>query len=113
MSRCPQKPPPAASRENYSLPPELSGKTVTERLRAVAEFLRWGLPLCQTHTVEFYTRGLWEKFVALPPETVLGALSGERLQHLLEEPTPQRPLEDVAGKSHHLESCRRWLELFE
>ncbi|XP_039218866.1 methyltransferase-like protein 25 isoform X1 [Crotalus tigris] len=99
MSRCPQKPPPAASRENYPLPPEPSGKTVTERLRAVAEFLRWGLPLCQTHTVEFYTRGLWEKFVALSPEAVLGALSGERLQHLLEEPTPQRPLEDVADKS--------------
>lgn len=86
------------------MPPEPSAETVTERLRAVAKFLRWGLPLCQIHTVEFYTRGLWEKFVALPPETVLGALSGDRLQHLLlEEPTPQRPLEDVAGKSHHLE----------
>lgn len=113
MSRCPRDPSLAASRENYPLPPEPSAETVTERLRAVAEFLRWGLPLCQTHTVEFYTRGLWEKFVALPPETVLGALSGDRLQHLLEEPTPQRPLEDVAGKTHHLESRRRCLELFE
>ncbi|XP_070803453.1 probable methyltransferase-like protein 25 [Pituophis catenifer annectens] len=100
MSRCPREPSPAASRKNHPLPPEPSAETVTERLRAVAEFLRWGLPLCQIHTVEFYTRGLWEKFVALPPETVLGALSGDRLQHLLlEEPTPQRPLEDVADNS--------------
>uniref|UniRef100_A0A8C7E2E8 Methyltransferase like 25 n=1 Tax=Naja naja TaxID=35670 RepID=A0A8C7E2E8_NAJNA len=83
----------------YPLPPEPSAEAVTERLRAVAEFLRWGLPLCQTHTVEFYTRGLWEKFVALPPETVLGALSGDRLQRLLEEPAPQRPLEDAADNS--------------
>ncbi|XP_058045878.1 probable methyltransferase-like protein 25 [Ahaetulla prasina] len=97
MSKCPREPSPAASRENYPLPPEPSAGTVTERLRAVAEFLRWGLPLCQSHTVEFYTTGLWEKFVALPPETVLGELSGDRLQRLLlEEPTPQRPLEDVA-----------------
>ncbi|KAG8137933.1 hypothetical protein E2320_003870 [Naja naja] len=99
MSRCPREPPPAASREIYPLPPEPSAEAVTERLRAVAEFLRWGLPLCQTHTVEFYTRGLWEKFVALPPETVLGALSGDRLQRLLEEPAPQRPLEDAADNS--------------
>ncbi|XP_063165061.1 probable methyltransferase-like protein 25 isoform X4 [Candoia aspera] len=90
---------PASSRENYVLPPEPSAEAVNARVRAVAQFLRWGLPLCQTHTVEFYTRGLWEKFIALPPETVLGALSGERLQHLLEEPTPQRPVEEVADSS--------------
>ncbi|KAM6435966.1 putative methyltransferase-like protein 25 isoform 2-T2 [Liasis olivaceus] len=99
MSRCPREASPGFTRENYLLPPEPSAETVTARVKAVAQFLRWGLPLCQTHTVEFYTRGLWKKFVALPPETVLGALSGERLQHLLEEPTPQRPLEDVADSS--------------
>ncbi|XP_007431353.1 methyltransferase-like protein 25 isoform X3 [Python bivittatus] len=99
MSRCPREASPGSTRENYLLPPEPSAETVTARVKAVAQFLRWGLPLCQTHTVEFYTRGLWEKFVALPPETVLGTLSGERLQHLLAEPTPQRPLEEVADSS--------------
>ncbi|XP_062989898.1 probable methyltransferase-like protein 25 [Elgaria multicarinata webbii] len=78
------------------LPPEPSAETVTARVGAVAQFLRRVLPLCLAHTVEFYTRGLWEKMVALPPETVLEALSGERLQQLLEEPPPQRPLEEAA-----------------
>ncbi|XP_015281438.1 PREDICTED: methyltransferase-like protein 25, partial [Gekko japonicus] len=73
-----------------------SAEAVRTRVRAVAQFLRRVLPLCRAHTVEFFTRGLWEKMVALPPETVLDALSGERLQQLLEEPPPQRSLEEAA-----------------
>uniref|UniRef100_A0A8C8SL89 Methyltransferase like 25 n=1 Tax=Pelusios castaneus TaxID=367368 RepID=A0A8C8SL89_9SAUR len=64
------------SRSLDSLPPEPAAETVDSRLRAVAQFLRRALPLCQAHTVEFYTRGLWEQLVGLPPETVLEALSG-------------------------------------
>ncbi|XP_062822597.1 probable methyltransferase-like protein 25 isoform X2 [Anolis carolinensis] len=79
------------------LPPEPSAERVAARIRAVARFLRRALPLCLAHTVDFYTRGLWEKMVALPPETVLEALSGDRLRRLLEEAPEQRPLEEPAG----------------
>ncbi|XP_077195062.1 putative methyltransferase-like protein 25 isoform X3 [Paroedura picta] len=78
------------------LPPEPSAEAVRARVRAVARFLRRMLPLCQAHTVEFFTRGLWEKMVALPAEAVVEALSGERLQQLLEEPPPQCPLQESA-----------------
>uniref|UniRef100_A0A8D0DPQ1 Methyltransferase like 25 n=1 Tax=Salvator merianae TaxID=96440 RepID=A0A8D0DPQ1_SALMN len=86
----------APAEAHYCLPEQPSAETVSARLRAVAQFLRRLLPLCQAHTVEFYTRGLWETMVALPPETVLEELSGERLQGLLEEPPPQRPLQEAA-----------------
>ncbi|XP_034621992.1 methyltransferase-like protein 25 [Trachemys scripta elegans] len=79
------------SRSLSSLPPEPAAETVASRLRAVAQFLRRALPLCQAHTVEFYTRGLWEQLVALSPETVLEALSGAGLLR------QQRPLEEAAG----------------
>ncbi|KAJ6651391.1 hypothetical protein lerEdw1_020964 [Lerista edwardsae] len=78
------------------LPPQPAPEAVAARLRAVAGFLRRVLPLCSAHTVEFFTRGLWEELVALPPETVLEALSGEALRQLLEETTPPRPLEEAA-----------------
>ncbi|XP_061495631.1 probable methyltransferase-like protein 25 [Rhineura floridana] len=83
-------------RTHHPLPPELSAEMVVARLRSVAHFLQRMLPLCRAHTVEFYTRGLWEKMVALPPEAVLEALSGEKLQRLLEKPPLQRPLEEAA-----------------
>lgn len=80
------------SRSLGSLPPEPAAETVASRLRAVAQFLRRALPLCQAHTVEFYTRGLWEQLVALSPETVLEVLSGAGLLR-----QQQRPLEEAAG----------------
>ncbi|XP_032633393.1 putative methyltransferase-like protein 25 isoform X3 [Chelonoidis abingdonii] len=80
------------SRSLGSLPPEPAAETVVSQLRAVAQFLRRALPLCQAHTVEFYTRGLWEQLVALSPETVLEALSGAGLLR-----QQQRPLEEAAG----------------
>ncbi|XP_050791431.1 probable methyltransferase-like protein 25 isoform X2 [Gopherus flavomarginatus] len=80
------------SRSLGSLPPEPAAETVASRLRAVAQFLRRALPLCQAHTVEFYTRGLWEQLVALSPETVLEALSGAGLLR-----QQQRPLEEAAS----------------
>ncbi|XP_003221187.2 probable methyltransferase-like protein 25 [Anolis carolinensis] len=84
------------------LPPEPSAERVAARIRAVARFLRRALPLCLAHTVDFYTRGLWEKMVALPPETVLEALSGDRLRRLLEEAPEQRPLEEPAGEFYNI-----------
>nr|XP_056702724.1 probable methyltransferase-like protein 25 [Euleptes europaea] len=87
---------PAVPKADAPLPPEPSAEAVRTRVRAVARFLRRVLPLCQAHTVEFFTRGLWEEVAALPPEAVLRELSGERLRRLLGEPPPQRPLEEAA-----------------
>ncbi|XP_042324339.1 methyltransferase-like protein 25 [Sceloporus undulatus] len=92
----------ALPEERRPLPPEPPAEVVAARLRAVARFLRRVLPLCRAHTVEFYTRGLWEKMVALPPETVLEALSGERLRRLLEAPPAERPLEEDAGEFYNI-----------
>ncbi|XP_067415977.1 probable methyltransferase-like protein 25 [Emydura macquarii macquarii] len=83
------------SRSLGSLPPEPAAETVASRLRAVTQFLRRAMPLCQAHTVEFYTRGLWEQLVALSPETVLEALSGAGLLRRQQ----QRPLEEAAGSA--------------
>uniref|UniRef100_A0A8D0FRN4 Methyltransferase like 25 n=1 Tax=Strix occidentalis caurina TaxID=311401 RepID=A0A8D0FRN4_STROC len=60
--------PPAAS------PP--SRRPTTPTLRRVARFLAHALPLCRAHTVEFYTRGLWERLVAPHPAAVLETLRG-------------------------------------
>ncbi|XP_074868325.1 putative methyltransferase-like protein 25 isoform X1 [Carettochelys insculpta] len=81
------------------VPPEPAAETVACQLRAVAQFLRRALPLCRAHTVEFYTRGLWEQLVALSPETVLEALSGAGLLR-----RQQRPLEEAAGTA----TAGRW-----
>lgn len=88
-----------ALRVSEALPAQPGPEAVAARLRAVAGFLRRVLPLCSAHTVEFFTRGLWEELVALRPEAVLEALSGEALRQLLEEAPPPRPLEEAAGKS--------------
>ncbi|XP_075788645.1 putative methyltransferase-like protein 25 isoform X4 [Pelodiscus sinensis] len=79
-----------------SLPPEPAAETVASRLRAVAQFLRRALPLCRAHTVEFYTRGLWEQLVALSPDAVLEALSEAGL---LRREQRQRPLEEAADSA--------------
>ncbi|XP_068256800.1 probable methyltransferase-like protein 25 isoform X2 [Nyctibius grandis] len=57
-----------------ALPPQLSPAAAAGSLRRVARFLARALPLCRAHTVEFYTRGLWDRLVALRPAAVLEAL---------------------------------------
>nr|XP_020633467.1 methyltransferase-like protein 25 isoform X1 [Pogona vitticeps] len=99
-----------AAGEAHPLPPEPPPAAVAVRVRAVAQFLRRVLPLCRAHTVDFYTRGLWEKMVALPPEAVLEALSGERLRQLLEEPPP-RPFEEAAAGAETCEFYNIFCEM--
>ncbi|XP_054255965.1 probable methyltransferase-like protein 25 [Indicator indicator] len=62
------------SRPPRALPPQLSPAAAAETLRRVARFLERALPLCRAHTVEFYTRGLWDRLVAPRPAAVLEAL---------------------------------------
>ncbi|XP_065698942.1 probable methyltransferase-like protein 25 isoform X2 [Patagioenas fasciata] len=62
------------SRPPGAVPPQLSPAAAAGTLRRVARFLGRALPLCRAHTVEFYTRGLWQRLVAPPPAAVLEAL---------------------------------------
>ncbi|KAM9029147.1 putative methyltransferase-like protein 25 isoform 3-T3 [Ara ararauna] len=71
------------SRPALALPPQLSPAAAEGTLRRVSRFLARALPLCRAHTVEFYTRGLWDRFVAPRPAAVLEAL--------------RRPLTEASG----------------
>ncbi|XP_061871988.1 probable methyltransferase-like protein 25 isoform X2 [Colius striatus] len=66
------------ARPRAALPPQLPAAAVVETLRRVSRFLARALPLCRAHTVEFYTRGLWERLVALRPAAVMEALALRR-----------------------------------
>ncbi|CAM9994454.1 unnamed protein product [Bubo scandiacus] len=79
------------SRPPGALPPQLSPAAAAETLRRVARFLAHALPLCRAHTVEFYTRGLWERLVAPRPAAVLEALRAGGPRAL------RRPLGEASG----------------
>ncbi|XP_033918747.1 probable methyltransferase-like protein 25 isoform X1 [Melopsittacus undulatus] len=66
-----------------ALPPQLPPAAAESRLQRVSRFLARALPLCRAHTVEFYTRGLWDRLVAQRPGAVLEAL--------------RRPLAEASG----------------
>ncbi|XP_062469837.1 probable methyltransferase-like protein 25 isoform X3 [Pezoporus occidentalis] len=71
------------SRAALTLPPQLSPAAAESTLRRVSRFLALALPLCRAHTVEFYTRGLWDRMVEPRPGAVLEAL--------------RRPLAEASG----------------
>ncbi|XP_061225352.1 probable methyltransferase-like protein 25 isoform X2 [Neopsephotus bourkii] len=71
------------SRPALTLPPQLSPAAAESTLRRVSRFLELALPLCRAHTVEFYTRGLWDRLVEPRPAAVLEAL--------------RRPLAEASG----------------
>ncbi|NXT84907.1 MET25 protein, partial [Zapornia atra] len=64
-----------------ALPPQSSPEAAAGTLRRAARFLTRALLLCRAHTVEFYTRGLWERLVAARPAAVLEALQ-RKIKHL-------------------------------
>uniref|UniRef100_H3BAQ3 Methyltransferase like 25 n=1 Tax=Latimeria chalumnae TaxID=7897 RepID=H3BAQ3_LATCH len=52
--------------------------TIKSKLNAVKDFLTLYLKISNAHTVDFYTRDLWNEFVAVSPETVLSAFSCQK-----------------------------------
>ncbi|XP_058719314.1 probable methyltransferase-like protein 25 isoform X2 [Poecile atricapillus] len=62
------------SRPPSALPAQPPPAAAARALRRAARFVRRALPLCRAHTVEFFTRGLWERLVAPSPDAVLEAL---------------------------------------
>ncbi|XP_041569135.2 probable methyltransferase-like protein 25 isoform X5 [Taeniopygia guttata] len=62
------------SRPSRALPAQPAPAAAARALRRAARFVRRALPLCRAHTVEFFTRGLWQRLVAPRPDAVLEAL---------------------------------------
>ncbi|KAM4881952.1 putative methyltransferase-like protein 25 isoform 2-T2 [Thomomys bottae] len=65
--------------------------TLRAKLQGLVKFLRDALPISNAHTVDFYTKSVWEELVGLSPDTVLTALRKSTAQP--EHPSPDaRPL---------------------
>lgn len=48
--------------------------TLHDKLQGLLSFLRGALAISSAHTVDFYTKSVWQELVDLPPESVLAAL---------------------------------------
>ncbi|XP_028610399.1 methyltransferase-like protein 25 isoform X3 [Grammomys surdaster] len=57
-----------------SLPRTLDLPTLHAKLQDLLSFLRGALAISSAHTVDFYTKSIWQELVDLPPESVLAAL---------------------------------------
>ncbi|CAH2277647.1 Hypothetical predicted protein [Pelobates cultripes] len=55
--------------------PEISSDQVKEAIRKLVQFLQATLRISDAHTVDFYTEDVWDKLVAISPDTVLSSLS--------------------------------------
>ncbi|XP_075284459.1 putative methyltransferase-like protein 25 isoform X1 [Opisthocomus hoazin] len=86
------------SRPAAALPTQLSPAEAAGTLRRAAQFLARALPLCRAHTVEFYTRALWDRLVAPPPDAVLEVL--------------RRPLGEASGATAALWDDDRFSNVF-
>ncbi|XP_019948000.2 probable methyltransferase-like protein 25 [Paralichthys olivaceus] len=53
----------------------LSLSDIQQRIHGVTRFLSVTLSIADAHTVDFYTRDVWTRFVAVTPEEVLSAVS--------------------------------------
>ncbi|XP_029017121.1 methyltransferase-like protein 25 [Betta splendens] len=53
---------------------------IQRRIDEVTQFLSVTLSIANAHTVEFYTHDVWDRFMAVPPEDVLQAVSATRDQ---------------------------------
>ncbi|XP_062238774.1 methyltransferase-like protein 25 [Platichthys flesus] len=64
----------------------LSLSDIEQRIHGVTRFLSVTLSIANAHTVDFYTRDVWTRFVALTPEEVLSAVSSSSGQQGEPEP---------------------------
>lgn len=48
--------------------------TLHAKLQDLLSFLKGALAISSAHTVDFYTKSVWQELVDLPPESVLAAL---------------------------------------
>ncbi|XP_020382547.2 methyltransferase-like protein 25 isoform X1 [Rhincodon typus] len=55
-------------------PADVGLDLVKSKIKILTEFLDVYLKIANVHTVDFYTKDVWNQFVALPPETVISQL---------------------------------------
>ncbi|XP_042524241.1 methyltransferase-like protein 25 [Dipodomys spectabilis] len=79
----------------FPLPGTHDLPTLRAKLRGLLKFLRDALSISNAHTVDFYTKSVWEELVSLPPDAVLAALrkSAAESEH---PPAGARPLVEAA-----------------
>ena len=77
--------------------------TLHAKLRDLLGFLRGALAISSAHTVDFYTKSVWQELVDLPPESVLAALRKSATEA---EPREALPLEETEAESGEWRSGR-------
>ncbi|KAG5267997.1 hypothetical protein AALO_G00228290 [Alosa alosa] len=75
----------------------LSLPALREKIDGVQRFLAIALRIANAHTVDFYTRNIWDEFIGLTPEDVLSQFNGNINSH---ETTQEGNMENNFGFSH-------------
>lgn len=70
--------------------------TLHAKLQDLLSFLRGALAISSAHTVDFYTKSVWQELVDLPPESVLAALKKSATEA---EPREALPLGEAEAGS--------------
>ncbi|XP_041071899.1 methyltransferase-like protein 25 isoform X3 [Carcharodon carcharias] len=71
-----QRPDPAATPFSHSMffSTDVGLDLVKSKIKSLTKFLDVYLKIANVHTVDFYTKDVWNEFVALPPEAVISHL---------------------------------------
>ncbi|XP_076776231.1 putative methyltransferase-like protein 25 isoform X1 [Arvicanthis niloticus] len=80
-----------------SLPRTPDLPTLHTKLQDLLSFLRGALAISSAHTVDFYTKSIWQELVDLPPESVLAALRKSAAEAEPREPLPLGEAEAGSG----------------
>lgn len=71
--------------------------TLHAKLQGLLSFLRGALAISSAHTVDFYTKSIWQELVDLPPESVLATLRKSAAEAEPLEPLPLGEAEAGSG----------------
>lgn len=81
-----------------SLPRTQDLPTLHTKLQDLLSFLRGALAISSAHTVDFYTKSIWQELVDLPPESVLAALRKSAAEAEPREVLPPGEAEEGSGE---------------
>lgn len=57
-----------------SLSADVGLDLVKSKIKRLTDFLDFYLKIANAHTVDFYTKDVWNELVAVPPETVISGI---------------------------------------
>ncbi|KAI1905446.1 hypothetical protein AGOR_G00016280 [Albula goreensis] len=78
--------------ESVDFPLEL----IKRKIEEIKDFLKISLSIANAHTVDFYTRNVWDQFMAVPPESVLSIISNDCGQEMAPESLETQRCEGTA-----------------